>query len=69
MHSEWKLKEDKGDLSKLIKQVASGDVQLVTVHGRAAFAGRILALDATALHVWAQITARAELAGQLLPVI
>jgi toxin FitB len=33
------------------------------------FAGRILALDAAALHVWAQIAARAELAGQPLPVM
>ncbi|MEQ1816712.1 MAG: type II toxin-antitoxin system VapC family toxin [Nitrosomonas sp.] len=31
------------------------------------FAGRILALDAAALHVWAQIAATAELAGQPLP--
>ena len=33
------------------------------------FAGRTLALDTAALHVWAQITARAELAGQPLPVM
>lgn len=33
------------------------------------FTGRILALDAGALHVWAQIAARAELAGQPLPVM
>ena len=33
------------------------------------FAGRILPLDAAALHVWAQITARAELVGQPLPVM
>ena len=33
------------------------------------FAGRILALDAAALHVWAQIAATAELAGQPLPVM
>jgi len=33
------------------------------------FAGRILALDAAALHVWAQIAARSELAGQPLPVL
>ena len=33
------------------------------------FAGRILALDAATLHVWAQITAHAELAGQPLPVM
>jgi toxin FitB len=33
------------------------------------FAGRILSLDAAALHVWAQITAHAELAGQPVPVM
>lgn len=33
------------------------------------FAGRILPLDAAALHVWAQLAAHAELAGQPLPVM
>ncbi len=33
------------------------------------FAGRILPLDAAALHVWAQIAAHTELAGQPLPVM
>jgi toxin FitB len=33
------------------------------------FAGRILPLDAAALHVWAQISAHSELAGQPLPVM
>jgi predicted nucleic acid-binding protein len=33
------------------------------------FAGRTLPLDAAALHVWAQIAARSELAGQPLPVM
>lgn len=33
------------------------------------FSGRILPLDAAALHVWAQIAAHAELAGQPLPVM
>ena len=33
------------------------------------FAGRILPLDAGALHVWAQIAAHAELAGQSMPVM
>jgi len=33
------------------------------------FAGRILPLDATALHVWAQIVAHAESLGQPLPVM
>ena len=33
------------------------------------FAGRTLPLDAAALHVWAQIAAHSELAGQPLPVM
>ncbi|MBK8744487.1 type II toxin-antitoxin system VapC family toxin [Propionivibrio sp.] len=33
------------------------------------FAGRILPLDTAALHVWAQLAASAELAGQALPVM
>ena len=33
------------------------------------FAGRILPLDAAALHVWAQIAAQAELAGHPIPVM
>ena len=33
------------------------------------FAGRILPLDAAALHVWSQIAAHAELAGQPAPVM
>jgi toxin FitB len=33
------------------------------------FAGRTLLLDAATLHVWARITAHAELAGQPLPVM
>jgi hypothetical protein len=33
------------------------------------FAGRILPLDAAALHVWAQLSANAELAGKPLPVM
>ena len=33
------------------------------------FAGRILPLDAAALHVWAQIAARGELAGKTLSVM
>ena len=33
------------------------------------FAGRILSLDAAALHVWAQICAHTELAGRPLPVM
>ena len=33
------------------------------------FSGRILSLNAAALHVWAQISAHTELAGQPLPVM
>lgn len=33
------------------------------------FAGRILGLDAAALHVWAQLAARSEMAGRHLPVL
>ncbi len=33
------------------------------------FAGRILPLDSATLHAWAQLAARAELAGQRLPVM
>ena len=33
------------------------------------FAGRILPLDAATLHAWAPLAARAELAGQRLPVM
>ncbi|MSQ73395.1 MAG: type II toxin-antitoxin system VapC family toxin [Betaproteobacteria bacterium] len=36
---------------------------------RQRFAGRILPLDAAALHVWAQIAAQAELAGHPIPVM
>lgn len=33
------------------------------------FAGRILPLDSASLHVWAQLSANAELAGKPLPVM
>lgn len=33
------------------------------------FAGRILSLDAAALHAWAQLAARSEQAGRPLPVL
>lgn len=33
------------------------------------FAGRILPLDTAALHAWAHLAARADLAGQRLPVM
>ena len=34
MHREWQMQQAKGNLSKLIKQAASGDAQVVTVHGK-----------------------------------
>lgn len=33
------------------------------------FAGRILALDAAALHIWAQLAAHSEVVGRPLPVM
>ncbi|MDB5813951.1 MAG: prevent-host-death family protein [Rhodocyclales bacterium] len=34
MNSEWQLQEAKGNFSQLIKRAASGDAQVVTVHGK-----------------------------------
>ena len=34
MHNEWQLQEAKNNLSKLIKQAATGEAQVVTVHGK-----------------------------------
>lgn len=34
MQTEWQLQEAKNNLSQLIKQAASGEAQVVTVHGR-----------------------------------
>jgi prevent-host-death family protein len=34
MHGEWQLQEAKGNFSQLIKRAASGDAQIVTVHGK-----------------------------------
>ena len=34
MCGEWQLQEAKGNFSQLIKQAASGDAQIVTVHGK-----------------------------------
>ena len=34
MHTEWQLQEAKGNFSQLIKRAASGDAQVVTVHGK-----------------------------------
>jgi antitoxin Phd len=34
MRSEWQLQEAKANFSQLIKRVACGDAQTVTVHGK-----------------------------------
>lgn len=34
MRGEWQLQEAKGNFSQLIKRAASGDAQIVTVHGK-----------------------------------
>lgn len=34
MHGEWQLQEVKGNLSQLIKRAASGEAQVITVHGK-----------------------------------
>ena len=34
MPTEWQLQEAKNNLSQLVKQAGTGDVQVVTVHGR-----------------------------------
>jgi len=34
VQTEWQLQEAKNNLSQLVKQAASGDAQVVTVHGR-----------------------------------
>jgi len=34
MHDKWQLQEAKGNLSRLIKQAANGEAQVVTVHGK-----------------------------------
>lgn len=34
MHREWQLQEAKNNLSQLIKEAASGEAQVVTVHGK-----------------------------------
>ncbi|MCU0842850.1 MAG: type II toxin-antitoxin system Phd/YefM family antitoxin [Thiobacillaceae bacterium] len=36
MHTEWQLQEAKNKLSQLIKEALSGEVQVVTVHGKPA---------------------------------
>ena len=35
MLKQWQLQEAKGNFSQLVKRAASGDPQMVTVHGRA----------------------------------
>lgn len=61
---------EKGIL-KLRKQDPRRAQKLTAWLGKAEqrFAGRILPLDSVALHVWAQIAARSELAGQPMPVM
>jgi toxin FitB len=61
-----------GEIEKGILKLRASDRRRITawlgkVEQR--FAGRILPLDAAALHVWAQIAAHSELAGQPLPVM
>lgn len=64
-----------GEIEKGILKLRAGDARrsqkltawLGKVEQR--FAGRILPLDAAALHAWAQLSAAAELAGRKLPVM
>lgn len=64
-----------GEIEKGILKLRSSDLRrsqkltdwLGKVEQR--FAGRILPLDAPALHVWAQLASAAELAGQPQPVM
>jgi predicted nucleic acid-binding protein len=61
-----------GEIEKGILKLRASDRRRITawlgkVEQR--FAGRILPLDAAALHVWAQIAAHSELAGQPLLVM
>jgi predicted nucleic acid-binding protein len=64
-----------GEIEKGILKLRTGDPRrsqkltawLGKVEQR--FAGRILPLDTTAFHVWAQIAAHAEAAGQPVPVM
>ncbi len=61
-----------GEIEKGILKLRASDRRRITawlgkVEQR--FAGRTLPLDAAALHVWAQIAAHLELAGQPLPVM
>ena len=61
-----------GEIEKGILKLRTSDRRRITawlgkVEQR--FAGRILPLDAAALHVWAQIAAHTELAGQPMSVM
>lgn len=64
-----------GEIEKGILKLRAGDrrrsQKLTAWLGKVEqrFAGRILPLDAAALHLWAQIAAHSELAGQPLPVM
>lgn len=64
-----------GEIEKGILKLAVADIarsrRLAAWLGKLEqrFAGRILTLDAGALHVWAQLASGAELAGQTLPVM
>ena len=64
-----------GEIEKGILKLRATDParsqKLISWLGKAEqrFAGRILPLDAAALHVWAQLAASAELAGHPLPVM
>jgi predicted nucleic acid-binding protein len=61
-----------GEIEKyILKPRASGWHRITAWLGKVEqrFAGRCLPLDAAALHVWAQIAAHSELAGQPLPVM
>ena len=64
-----------GEIEKGIIKLRASDMRrsqkLIDWLGRVEqrFAGRILPLNATALHVWAQLAAHAELAGQPLPLM
>lgn len=64
-----------GEIEKGILKLQASDPQrsqkLIAWLGKLEqrFAGRILPLDAAALHVWAQIAAKSELAGNPLPVM
>lgn len=65
------LSEIEKGILKLPKQQKRRSQKLTAWLGKVEqrFAGRILPLDPATLRVWAQLTARAELAGYPLPVL